>query len=642
MRTPSRAEHGPEGVFVFENEQFRDRGVSWDSKARRLVTMDETRGHGLKSLSKSWLPRRATAVAVVVGLLHAAAYLAGGALGGQAATQVQQAAAKVDKFLPVDCLLPGQIRRLGSQVTYVTRRRAIKTSAGDCEIRGGEYVAFDRANYATALQVWLPEAEGGDPAAQTYVGEIFEKGLGVSPDYAAAAQWYRRAAESGYARAAINLGNLYEQGLGVPQDKTQALNWYRRAAGLPEISFEIAPSTEEVRRLQKEVDELRRKLQAKQGELERAENELETLRRRLEERRSEADSERAALARLRQELETRRGKDQTVTAEVRGLQQSIAEREARLTAKDGEVANLRASLARLEKESGAQQEELARLKKQIARAGPDIRPETIGAYPTGKIGDPRPKAGTSFGRYHALVIGNNEYRLMPPLQTAVNDAKALERILRERYSFKVTLLLNASRYDILSTLNDLRERLTEKDNLLIYYAGHGELDKKNQRGHWLPVDAEPTSSANWISNISITDVLNVMTVRQLLVVADSCFSGTLTRSALGRLEAGISEEERAKLIQRMVQQRSRMVMTSGGVEPVLDSAGGPHSVFAQPFIELLQANVGVLSGQEMFRLLQLRVTAAAQRVHAGQVPEYAPIKYSGHESGDFFFVRTDI
>lgn len=172
--------------------------------------------------------------------------------------------------------------------------------------------------------------------------------------------------------------------------------------------------------------------------------------------------------------------------------------------------------------------------------------------------------------------------------------------------------------------------------------GHGELDKKNQRGHWLPVDAEPTSSANWISNISITDILNVMTVRQLLVIADSCFSGTLTRSALGRLEAGISEEERAKVIQRMVERRSRMVMTSGGVEPVLDSAGGPHSAFAQPFIELLQANVGVISGQEMFQLLQLRVTAAAQRVHMWQVPEYAPIKYSGHESGDFFFVRTDI
>ena len=264
-----------------------------------------------------------------------------------------------------------------------------------------------------------------------------------------------------------------------------------------------------------------------------------------------------------------------------------------------------------------------------------------GAGPGDQVGHLRPK-GVSFGNYHALVVGNNEYRLLPRLQTAVHDAKDVARILREQYGFKVRLLLNASRYDILSGLNDLRERLTDNDNLLIYYAGHGELDERNQRGHWLPVDAEPTSSANWISNVAITDILNAMTVQQLLVVVDSCYSGTLTRSTMGRLEAGISEEKLAKVFKLMAHQRSRMVMTSGGLEPVLDSAGGKHSVFAKPFIELLQANVGVLQGQEMFQLLQLRVAAKAQEVPHRQVPEYAPIKFAGHESGGFFFVRTDI
>lgn len=155
----------------------------------------------------------------------------------------------------VDCLLPGQIRQLGGQTTYVTARRAVKTAARDCEIRGGEYVAFDRANYATALKVWLPLAEQGDQSAQTYVGEIFEKGLGVQPDYAVAATWYRKAAERGYSRAALNLGNLYERGLGVPRDPAQALSWYRRAAGSKEVTFEIAPAaaTAEVAQLRAEV-----------------------------------------------------------------------------------------------------------------------------------------------------------------------------------------------------------------------------------------------------------------------------------------------------------------------------------------------------------------------------------------------------
>jgi uncharacterized caspase-like protein len=213
------------------------------------------------------------------------------------------------------------------------------------------------------------------------------------------------------------------------------------------------------------------------------------------------------------------------------------------------------------------------------------------------------------------------------------------RVLENEYDFRVTPLLNATRYDILSALNDLRKRLNEKDNLLIYYAGHGELDARNQRGHWLPIDAEPNSSANWIPNVSITDILNAMSVQQLLVVADSCYAGTLTRSALGRLEPGMSDQERVRLMQLMVQKKSRMVMTSGGVEPVIDNVGGAHSVFAVSFIELLRANAGVLAGQEMFQLLRLKVTAAADRVEMRQVPEYAPIKFGGHESGDFLFVR---
>src|SRR5262245_10375416 len=176
--------------------------------------------------------------------------------------QTPPVAGKSDDFLVVDCLLPAQVRKLGQQLTFLAPRQPIKTSGRDCEIRGGEYVAYDRANYATALKVWLPLAEQGDAAAQTYVGEIFEKGLGVPADYNAAATWYRRAAESGYSRAAINLGNLYEQGLGVPKDPTQALNWYRRAAGLSQLTFQAAPgqTSAELRGLEAQVTDLRRQL----------------------------------------------------------------------------------------------------------------------------------------------------------------------------------------------------------------------------------------------------------------------------------------------------------------------------------------------------------------------------------------------
>ena len=54
---------------------------------------------------------------------------------------------RVEDLLTVDCLLPPQIRQIGSSLTTLSKRRPVKTSARDCEIRGGEYTAFDRADY---------------------------------------------------------------------------------------------------------------------------------------------------------------------------------------------------------------------------------------------------------------------------------------------------------------------------------------------------------------------------------------------------------------------------------------------------------------------------------------------------------------
>lgn len=677
------------------------------------------------------------------------------------ATPAGQAA---DAFLVVDCLLPGQIRRLGSQVTYLGARRAEKTTARDCEIRGGEYVAYDRADYKTALQVWMDGAQRGDAKSQTYVAEIYEKGLGVPPDYAAAAQWYRRAAEQGFAPAALSLGVLYENGLGVPKDPKQAAQWYGRATGASSVAVNTSGASQsDVRRLEAQVETLRADLRTKQAELDQNQRSLADARKSLAQLQGDTQTARAELDRLRRERAAVQGTDAATVARLNDLQRAIGESETRLRDKERETSALQARLARAQEDSGRQQSdkdrEILRLREQLARteaesaaqragfdqlrrereqAGPEIEltqvqivepqlvaltrdirvqpTKTAGTGPTlllaGKVKaagglqslsindreevvdrdgffkarvplkgtegervtvlaldrarrkatlemvvpnrvrvassgpaaeserSVRPAPQLTLGTYHALVIGNNEYKGFKRLQTAVNDAEVIAGILRDRYGFKVKLLRNATRSQILSELNELRQRLTDKDNLLIYYAGHGELDQKNQRGYWLPTDAEPGNTANWISNIDLSDILNLMAVKHLLVVADSCYAATLTRSASGRLEPAMTEEELARAVQNLANKRARLVLTSGGVEPVLDNTGGAHSVFAQIFIETLRSNDGVLLGRDVFQRVQLRVNAMAQRWAVPQVPEYAPIKYAGHEGGDFFFLRT--
>jgi hypothetical protein len=241
---------------------------------------------------------------------------------------------------------------------------------------------------------------------------------------------------------------------------------------------------------------------------------------------------------------------------------------------------------------------------------------------------PFPYPDIDFGSYSALIIGNNNYQHLPQLKTAQNDAKEVAETLKDKYGFKVKLLLNANRSDILLALANLRWNLNYQDNLLIYYAGHGWLDKEADEGYWLPINAEKDNTINWISNSSITSTLRAIRAKHVLIVADSCYSGKLAR--------GIHTVHREPgYLSRLAQKRARSVISSGGLEPVLDSGGrGEHSVFTSAFLDALQENVGIMDGAQLFNKLRRPVM-----LDSDQTPEYSDIRKTGHEGGEFLFVR---
>lgn len=109
-----------------------------------------------------------------------------------------------------------------------------------------------------------------------------------------------------------------------------------------------------------------------------------------------------------------------------------------------------------------------------------------------------------FGRYHALIIANNNYKNLNSLSNPRSDARSISGILKSKYNFLITTLYDAN-----------------------YQLG-----------------ADPDSSANWISNITLIDTLNITSAKHVLVVTDSCYSGTLTRSVLTQLRAGQSDNAR--------------------------------------------------------------------------------------------------
>ena len=244
----------------------------------------------------------------------------------------------------------------------------------------------------------------------------------------------------------------------------------------------------------------------------------------------------------------------------------------------------------------------------------------------------------NFGNYHALVIGIDHYKWLPQLRNADNDAKGVAELLKDKYHFNVVSLMDATRSDIISALDDIRMNLTAEDNLLIYYAGHGFLDNAADEGYWLPLDAKEDSTLNWISNGTITAAIKAMEAKHVIIVADSCYSGKLIRSIRSPFSRGVSVRKKRSYYETIAAKRSRTVMCSGGLEPVEDGdILSRHSVFASAFMDVLTNNNGVMDGTQLFSKLRRPVV-----LNADQTPEYSDIRKAGHDGGDFLFVPHNL
>jgi len=237
------------------------------------------------------------------------------------------------------------------------------------------------------------------------------------------------------------------------------------------------------------------------------------------------------------------------------------------------------------------------------------------------------------GHYFALVIGINNYRHLPKLATAVQDAQALASILQNQYGFQTTILLDATRDQITKAMNDYRHNLDENASLLIYYAGHGMYDKDADKAYWLPVDAERDDNSHWIMADDITTEVKVIPARHVLIISDSCYSGGMTRE----IAPSYTQAERDRFLEKMVLGKSRTLMSSGALEPVSDEGGGGHSVFTGALIKALTTSSdAVFSAGGLFdQYVQVSVAGRSD-----QTPQYIPIRNSGHDFGDFVFVRS--
>ncbi len=186
----------------------------------------------------------------------------------------------------------------------------------------------------------------------------------------------------------------------------------------------------------------------------------------------------------------------------------------------------------------------------------------------------------------------------------------------------------------MTALNRLRESLTENDNLLVYYAGHGRRDEAGRTAYWQPVDAEPDNTANWISSLEVSDILLDIPARRVLVVADSCFSGAFLESA----DAVEVETASAEQIAERLDQRARLALSSGSLQPVIDNGADGHSVFSRALLATLESRPSAIDSAALFQEVRAQVDSSTRALDLEQTPRFAPL--DSDAGGVFLFVPT--
>jgi len=232
------------------------------------------------------------------------------------------------------------------------------------------------------------------------------------------------------------------------------------------------------------------------------------------------------------------------------------------------------------------------------------------------------------GKNYLLAIAIDNYKHIRKLNNSVRDTDAVVQLLTTRYQFdapNIVRLYNteANEREIYRELKRLALTLTEEDNLLIYFAGHGVYDEVTKEGFWIPVDAEEGEEADYIGNDKIIRYIKAIKARHIFLMADACFSGSLF------------EETRSDLVERLESQQSRWALTSGRNEVVSDGKPGSHSPFAKSLLSILGRKK--IKPVLVSDVVQYVKKQTAKRTKTKQVPIGGPLFIPEDKGGEFVF-----
>jgi hypothetical protein len=223
----------------------------------------------------------------------------------------------------------------------------------------------------------------------------------------------------------------------------------------------------------------------------------------------------------------------------------------------------------------------------------------------------------------ALVIGNNDYKNVPKLQKAVNDARTMGETLKQ-LGFSVMVAENQTRQAFSQSLLAFDAAAEPGDTAFFFYAGHGfEIAGQN---FLLPTDVpaagegqeELVRDASVLAD-RIIERLQNKKVRTAILVFDACRNNPFERSGTRSVAGGGGLAPMTQLPEGVFS-----VFSAGPRQTALDRLSNedenPNSVFTRTFSkELLQPGENLVQVAQHTRRL---VSEMAETVSHKQIPVY--------------------
>jgi caspase domain-containing protein/uncharacterized protein DUF4384 len=258
----------------------------------------------------------------------------------------------------------------------------------------------------------------------------------------------------------------------------------------------------------------------------------------------------------------------------------------------------------------------------------------------------QPTGAEGRGVKRALLIGINNYAAVPRLRGSVNDVETMRQVLLSRWGFperNITMLTDerATRAAIIKALNQLVKESGPSDIVYFHFSGHGsqveDLNGDEDDGldeTIIPQDGR-SGDVRDIVDDELDEIFARMRARSVVIVLDSCHSGTATRSADFRtrsvpqdMRIGLYEAyEKSKLKTRAVVPviESRFVVLAGAAanQEAIDGPvdGRYHGVFTYALAKSLGVSAPNASAREVFKGVEQELKKIQSRLGRSSMPE---------------------